>query len=708
MNSTIPASAIVQVTPSVISAGGSALDLNGLVLTKSTRVPIGMILSFANKKDVDSYFGPSSDEATAADVYFHGFEGSNVKPGAMLFTQYPDVARSAYLRSGVVSGMTIGNLQALSGSISMMIDGYQHVSEAIDLAGAGSFSAAAALIETALGVAVDMTATIAANVVTGHIDPNVVTGSIAGTTLTVTAVTSGLVVPGQTITGANVADGTRVLAQLTGSPVGGIGTYQVSIAQTVISTAITASGGGLTVTAVTTGTLAVGQTLTGAGVTAGTQITARGTGTGGTGTYAVNHSQTVGSEPITGSGGTLNVSVDTAGKIGVGSVLQGAGITAGNHVTALLTGTGGVGTYLVSVGDTFSGALTTVGAAPQVDFDSVSGAFVITSGITGAASTIGFAASALSTSLKLTEATGAILSQGADATTPTTFMDAVTDHTTNWASFMTIFDPDSSGNLIKQEFAAWVNAQNKRYAYVAWDTDITPTQSSAAASSLGYILKTAESDGTIVIYAPDFKMAAFVCGAIASIDFTQHNGRITLAFKSQSGLDQTVINETVGDNLKANGYNFYGAYATANDQFVFFYPGQISGQYLWADSYVNQIWLNNAFQLALMVLLTQMKSIPYNQVGYALIRAACMDPINQGLNFGMFQPGVPLSSAQIAEVNNAAGLQIDRTLQATGWYLQILPALPQVRAARGTPPMTFWYMDSGSVQQINLASVEVQ
>lgn len=57
------------------------------------------------------------------------------------------------------------------------------------------------------------------------------------------------------------------------------------------------SGTTLTITAVTAGVLAVGDIVNGAGVTANTKITALGTGTGGTGTYTVDTSQTVG--PIT-------------------------------------------------------------------------------------------------------------------------------------------------------------------------------------------------------------------------------------------------------------------------------------------------------------------------------------------------------------------------------------------------------------------------
>lgn len=53
------------------------------------------------------------------------------------------------------------------------------------------------------------------------------------------------------------------------------------------------SGTVLTVSAFSAGELTIGQTVHGVGVSAGTKITALGTGTGGTGTYTVNNSQTV-------------------------------------------------------------------------------------------------------------------------------------------------------------------------------------------------------------------------------------------------------------------------------------------------------------------------------------------------------------------------------------------------------------------------------
>ena len=66
------------------------------------------------------------------------------------------------------------------------------------------------------------------------------TGSIAGTTLTVTAVSSGGISTGLTLSGTGVTSGTIVTSQSSGTP-GGTGTYVVSISQTVASTSIVAT-----------------------------------------------------------------------------------------------------------------------------------------------------------------------------------------------------------------------------------------------------------------------------------------------------------------------------------------------------------------------------------------------------------------------------------------------------------------------------------
>lgn len=643
---TIPASQFVQVTPSVLSAGGVPLALNVLVLTRSYRVPIGQVLSFSTSTAVSTYFGASSDEASIAATYFLGFDNSNIKPGTILFSQYNDTAAYAWLQSGSVASLTLAQLQALTGTVIISVDGAMHTSGTIDLSTATSFSSAASLIQTGLAAYDGITAatsTIAAGTAT-----NTTAGSITGDVLTVGGVVTGAFVVGGVLSGTGVTAGTTITAQLTGAP-GGAGTYQLDRVSNVSSITITQSYGLLTVVGMTSGYLAAGQTISGGTIAAGTKIVSQASGT-----------------------------------------------------------TGGAGTYITS-GGAQTVAATIVSAGPLVvTYDSVSGGFLFTGGTPGTQGVIAYATGTLSTSLKMTQATGAILSQGAVAVTPSSALTAITQLTQNWATFMTAFNPDIYGNEQKQLFAAWVNASNNRYAYVVWDDDVTATQSTSATGSLGYILNAANSSGTIIIYSATYTLAAFVCGAIASIDFAETNGRITLAFKGQTGITPNVTNETVYNNLVANHYNSYADVATANDRFRFFSPGTVTGTFKWADSYVDQIWLNNEFQLALMTLLTTAKSIPYNSAGYGLIRAACMDPINAGLNFGAIRVGVPLSALQASEVNNAAGIAIDTTITSQGWYLQIRPATAQARGNRTSPPITFWYADGGSIQQINLASIEVQ
>lgn len=84
----------------------------------------------------------------------------------------------------------------------------------------------------------------------------VVTGSIAGTTLTVTAVTSGALTVGQYISGSNVAAGSYITAFVTGN--GGTGTYTVSASSTASSTTITATAALATAWDGNTGTGTVG------------------------------------------------------------------------------------------------------------------------------------------------------------------------------------------------------------------------------------------------------------------------------------------------------------------------------------------------------------------------------------------------------------------------------------------------------------------
>lgn len=569
MTQSIPASQLVSVIPGVLGAGGSPLSLNSVFLTTDDAVPIGTAQNFPDLESVQDFFGLSSPEANLAAVYFNGYDGCTRLPGALYFWQFNDDDVAAYLRGGSLAALTLAQLQALSGTVIVAIDGRTVTSANIDFTAAASRSAAAALIQAGLRV-------------TGGIFTGTANQTALSSTMTVTAVASGTLHVGDVITGTGVTVGTNILAQLTG-PAGGAGTYTVS------------------------------------------------------------------------------------------------------------NSTG------------FASATISVTSAATCTYDSQRAAFVITGEVEGDDGSIAFATGTLSTGAKLTSATGAVLSQGADEAVPAEAMAAIVAVTQNWALFTTVFEPDGATKL---EFADWVTATNDRYAYVAWDTDLGPTLTDDDAGSFGRL--TAGYDGVVRLFdLQSGVQAAFICGAAASINFGQLNGRITFAYKSQSGLTADVIDATVAANLLANGYNFYGSYATANQAFTFLQNGQISGDWLWIDSYVNQIYLNSQLQLAFMSLLSQVNSIPYNQDGYNLIRAAAMDPINEMINFGAIRAGVTLSSSQAAQVNSAAGVRISDVLNTQGWYLQILDPGAQARGQRETPAMTLWYTDGGSVQKITLSSIDI-
>jgi len=210
-------------------------------------------------------------------------------------------------------------------------------------------------------------------------------GSVSGTTLTVTSMSSGTIAAGQSLFGIGVENETVITALGTGT--GGVGTYTVNLTQTVAATSLssatvgaqfTASVGVNLSTVVITGTagqfscaassipLAIGQAIKISGTFGGT-----GSITGYTDptTYyiiATNASTTftLSATPygaaITTTAGTptgltyqvapttLVVTAVASGTLYVGQTIQGVGIPVDTIITALGTGSGGVGTYTIS------------------------------------------------------------------------------------------------------------------------------------------------------------------------------------------------------------------------------------------------------------------------------------------------------------------------------------------------------------------------
>lgn len=320
--------------------------------------------------------------------------------------------------------------------------------------------------------------------------------------------------------------------------------------------------------------------------------------------------------------------------------------------------------------------------------------------------TISFASGTMSSTLRLNEESGALAQDAYGAMTFSQLMSYVTSQTLNFAVIAPLREIDIDS---KKEAATWNSLQNSRFLLVMQDTSGAATTPNNSASFGSWLTET-EQDGTMAYYGTIEQIAA-LCGGIASIDFKRVNGRRNIMFMRQAGITASVTSESDYTALISNGYTFYAAFATANDRFQFQTNGSVAGEFRWADSYVNQIYLNSQLQLALITMLESYGSIPYNEVGKSYHRSAVLDPINEMLNFGGIQPlldPAALSDQQKSIINSIVGRDVIADLINKGYVIDIKTADAQIRGLRGSMPFTLIYTDGGSVQTVNLASINVQ
>lgn len=127
-------------------------------------------------------------------------------------------------------------------------------------------------------------------------------------------------------------------------------TWRISSPATAVFTG-SISGTTLSVTGITNGTIAAGQSLLGVGVTAETVITALGSGSGGLGTYTINLSQTVTSRQMNSAA----VGAQVTGAIS-GTTLTVATVTSGTlYVGQTIQGTGVTALTIITALGTGSG-----------------------------------------------------------------------------------------------------------------------------------------------------------------------------------------------------------------------------------------------------------------------------------------------------------------------------------------------------------------
>lgn len=344
-----------------------------------------------------------------------------------------------------------------------------------------------------------------------------------------------------------------------------------------------------------------------------------------------------------------------------------------------------------------------------ISYDAQRKRFVLTTTAVGDGATVSAVTGTLANGVGLSTAAGAtVQAAGVDADTPDTAMTRVRNLSGNWAAFTHVWGADLDE---RTEFATWNSAQDFQFIYASWDQDAAGLSPDNPAS-FGNIVMAAPYQGTLPVYGTLAKAAGALAWA-ASTNYLMTEGRSTLAFRQlvaaeTTGVSADVTNLADANALLSNGYTYYGAYASTANDYALYYNGKIGGQFLWADTYLNQIWLRRTLQQALFETLLAYNTLPYNAEGYAAVYQGAQGTIQQALANGVIRAGVTLSPSQQAQINTQAGLVIADQVSALGWYLQVTdPLSTTVRSERGSPTVNFWYCDGGSIQKIVVSSTTV-
>ena len=337
-----------------------------------------------------------------------------------------------------------------------------------------------------------------------------------------------------------------------------------------------------------------------------------------------------------------------------------------------------------------------------VAYSSLTGAFQINSPGTGATETITFSSGTVAELLNLTKTTGAVKTNGSDALTQTANMNAIKAQSQNWVTFTTLYSATDAEHL---GLAEWASNQGIEYLYVGWTNDARLLVQGGTADIASQI-EAAEYGATDLVY-DNVNVAAFVLGCAASIDWERYQGTINFAFKHIDGLAATVTDETTAALLDAKKVAYVGKFATRNDNFTFLYPAAMFGRYGFIDAFVNTVWLKNVMQVSVVNGLTHAGRVPYNDRGYALIRAWLQDPVNRAVNNGCIDPGVELSESQKAQIFNETGKDLTTELWTKGYAILVEDAGAAVRVGRNSPNISVYYTYGGSVNRIEVASTAV-
>jgi hypothetical protein len=327
--------------------------------------------------------------------------------------------------------------------------------------------------------------------------------------------------------------------------------------------------------------------------------------------------------------------------------------------------------------------------------------FIIRSGTTGVASSVGFSTASgvgtdLGTMMGLTAAVGAISTQGAAVEAIADTLNAIQAlNATGW--FYLAFTKEILPADILNA-AAWAQANNVMFGYTVQDGtafNTVPAQStSAMLASLGYSNTVSQYDNN------DPYAVVSIFARSATVDFDQPNSTITLKFKQEPGVSPVTLTETQRLALEANNVNYY-TYFGQNKMIA---EGVVAnGRFI--DEVVGLAWLQWAVQSDVFAFEYAVTTkIAQTDRGVSKIRQVITKRLDSAVDNGLLAPG----TWNTTDVTGADGTTVVSTgdFVKNGYIVYAAPVSSQSqvkRSARIYDLFTVVAKGAGAIQGVGIA-----
>lgn len=258
---------------------------------------------------------------------------------------------------------------------------------------------------------------------------------------------------------------------------------------------------------------------------------------------------------------------------------------------------------------------------------------------------------------------GAVFSPGVDATSLTDTLNNTADISTNFGSFLFLYDLDNTQVL---EVANWNAARNVEFMYCGRVDDVNRDILGPALIGVA---------GTTLTYRPLATEYDDMCPMIimAATDYTKRQSVQNYMFQQFPTLSPKVTTTAFAAELDALRINYYGVTQTAGQLIAFYQRGIMGGgstSPVDQNIYANEMWLKDAARANILSLLLSVGRVPANANGRGQVIAIIQDAIDRALFNGVISVDKPLNTTQKLYINQLTGDDLAwYQVQSTGYWL---------------------------------------